>query len=74
MFRVIIAGSRDFNAKGADTCEERYAKEHGYNIRYFQADWDRYGALQVRSVMRKWHSMQMLWLRSGMEKALGPKV
>ena len=71
MFRVIIAGSRDFNdydflchimdrllsnyakediqivygmAKGADTCGECYAKEHGYNIRYFQADWDRYGA------------------------------
>lgn len=70
MFRVIIAGSRDFSdydflscvmdrllsnyaqediqivcgmAKGADTCGERYAKEHGYKIRYFQADWDRYG-------------------------------
>lgn len=30
-------------AKGADTCGERYAKEHGYKIRYFQADWNRYG-------------------------------
>ncbi|MGN0513064.1 MAG: DUF2493 domain-containing protein [Lachnospiraceae bacterium] len=70
MFRVIIAGSRDFNdydflchvmdrllsnyaqediqivcgmAKGADTCGEHYAKEHGYKIRYFKADWDCYG-------------------------------
>lgn len=70
MFRVIIAGSRDFTdyhflssvmdrllsnyeqediqivcgmAKGADTCGESYAKEHGYEIRYFQADWGRYG-------------------------------
>lgn len=30
-------------AKGADTCGERYAKEHRYKIRYFPADWDRYG-------------------------------
>lgn len=66
MFRLIIAGGRDFNnyagleksldyllknviddiqivcglAKGADRLGERYAKEHGYAIRYFPADWD----------------------------------
>lgn len=27
-------------AKGADRLGERYAKEHGYGIRYFPADWD----------------------------------
>lgn len=66
MFRVIIAGGRDFNnydglaqkldkllanvtdeiiivcgmAKGADRLGEQYAKERGYSIRYFPADWD----------------------------------
>lgn len=66
MFRVIIAGSRDFNnypglvevmdrllanvtdeiiivcgmEQGADRLGERYAKERGYAIRYFPADWD----------------------------------
>ena len=66
MFRVIIAGSRDFNnypglaqtmdrllanvtdeivivcgmAQGADKLGEQYAKERGYSIRYFPADWD----------------------------------
>lgn len=66
MFRLIIAGGRDFNnyaglqrsldhllrnviddtqivcgmAKGADRLGERYAKEHGYTIRYLPADWD----------------------------------
>jgi hypothetical protein len=69
MFKVIIAGGRDFTnynllsshmdkllanviddieivcgaAKGADSLGERYAKEHGYNVRYFFADWDMYG-------------------------------
>ncbi len=69
MFRVIIAGGRDFDnypglvqvmdrllanvtdeitvvcgmARGADTLGERYAKERGYAIRYFPADWDEYG-------------------------------
>ena len=69
MFRVIIAGGRDFNnyaglsasmdyllknvcdeiqiicgmARGADRLGERYAKERGYKIRYFPADWDTYG-------------------------------
>lgn len=69
MFRVIIAGGRDFNdynllvetmnhllsnvrdditvicgkARGADTLGERYAKEHGYAIHYYPADWKRYG-------------------------------
>lgn len=69
MFRVIIAGGRDFNdyqllrktldnllcniteeitvvcgqARGADTLGERYAKERGYSIAYFPADWKKYG-------------------------------
>lgn len=69
MFRVIIAGGRDFSdydlltktmnhllsnikdditvvcgkARGADTLGEQYAKERGFSVRYFPADWDRYG-------------------------------
>lgn len=69
MFKVIIAGGRDFNnydgltasldflfqnindeieivcgmSRGADRLGERYAKEHGYRIRYMPADWDSYG-------------------------------
>ena len=69
MFRVIIAGGRDFNnypglvdvmdrllanvtdeiivvcgmAQGADRLGERYAKERGYTVRYFPADWDNNG-------------------------------
>ena len=69
MFRVIIAGGRDFNdyqllsttmdnllrnitdeivvvcgqARGADTLGEQYAKEHGYRVDYYPADWKQYG-------------------------------
>ena len=69
MFRVIIAGGRDFKdydllvktmnhllsnvkdditvvcgkARGADTLGEQYAKEYGYSVQHFPADWDRYG-------------------------------
>ena len=69
MFRVIIAGGRDYNnyndlaktmdyllqnvtediqvisgmAHGADHLGEQYAKERGYSIRYFPADWDAHG-------------------------------
>ncbi len=69
MFRVIIAGGRDFSdynllketmdyllsnikedivvvcgmANGADTLGERYAKERGYEVLYFPADWKKYG-------------------------------
>ncbi len=69
MFRVIIAGGRDFNdysllkttmdkllanitdeitvlcgqAKGADTLGEQYAKEMGYAVSYYPANWERYG-------------------------------
>lgn len=69
MFRVIVAGGRDFSnytmlkeameallinikdniqivcgmARGADTLGERYAKEKGYDIAYFPADWMKYG-------------------------------
>jgi len=70
-FRVIIAGSRQFNnygllsakcdgilsqkrmthkiviisgtARGADTLGEQYARERGYNLRQFPADWDQFG-------------------------------
>lgn len=30
-------------ARGADTLGEQYAKERGYAVAYFPADWDRYG-------------------------------
>lgn len=30
-------------AKGADACGERYAKERGLSIHYFQAEWKKYG-------------------------------
>lgn len=69
MFRVIIAGGRDFNdyqllsatmdnllrniaeeivvvcgqARGADTLGERYARERGYKVDYYPAQWERYG-------------------------------
>lgn len=67
MFKVIIAGGRDFNnydllkrkcdvllknksdieivsgtANGADKLGERYAKENGYKIKRFPADWDKF--------------------------------
>lgn len=68
MFRVIIAGSRDFDdyallqehadymlsrqedieivsggASGADALGERYAKDRGYKLKIFPADWVKYG-------------------------------
>lgn len=69
MFRMIVAGSRDFDdyallqskldgllqdvhddiqivcgmARGADRLGERYAKEHGYPIQYFPANWEKDG-------------------------------
>lgn len=69
MFRVIIAGGRDFDdyellvksvdrwlarvrddicivcgkARGADTLGEQYAKERGYPVHYFPADWKKFG-------------------------------
>lgn len=69
MFRVIIAGGRDFTdydylekamdsllsnkngdivivcgmARGADTLGEKYAKARGYEVRYFPAEWEKYG-------------------------------
>lgn len=69
MFKVIIAGGRDFNdypllkatmdnllcnitdeiiivcgkARGADTLGEQYAKEKGYAVTYYPADWKQYG-------------------------------
>lgn len=72
MFRVIIAGTRDFNdyellkqycdymlskkvesgeqitiisggASGADALGEKYARERGYSLRLFPAQWEKYG-------------------------------
>lgn len=72
MFKVIIAGSREFDnydmlkekcdkilsrkvnegeeivivsgtARGADTLGEKYAKERGYKIERYPANWDKYG-------------------------------
>lgn len=79
MFRVIIAGGREFNdydllkktmdnvlanvrdditvvcgqARGADTLGEQYAKERGYAVQYFPADWNRYGKVAgyIRNTM-----------------------
>ena len=36
---VIISGT----AKGADTLGERYARERGFTLRQFPADWDQFG-------------------------------
>lgn len=36
---VIVCGK----ARGADSLGERYAKENGYTVRYFPADWNRFG-------------------------------
>ena len=68
MFKVIIAGGREFDnyeelckvadfklsekseievvsgtAKGADQLGEKYAKERGYALKQFPADWNRFG-------------------------------
>lgn len=36
---IIVCGK----ARGADTLGERYAKEKGYEINYYPANWDLYG-------------------------------
>lgn len=36
---IIISGG----AKGADSLGERYAKENGFKVEKYPADWDRYG-------------------------------
>lgn len=69
MFKVIIAGSRNFNnyrllceyadfklsnikddieivsghCRGADLLGERYARERGYRLKIFSAEWTQYG-------------------------------
>lgn len=68
MFKVVVAGSRNFNnynllkekldfllqnkknieivsgtARGADTLGERYAKERGYSLKRFPANWEKHG-------------------------------
>lgn len=35
----IVSGT----ARGADLLGEQYAKNHGYNIKQFPAEWDKYG-------------------------------
>lgn len=77
MFKVVIAGSRDYTdydtvkkyadivlknvadeieivsgrCRGVDMLGEKYAKERGYSIKYFPADWNRYkrAAGQIRN-------------------------
>lgn len=36
---IIVSGG----ARGADSLAERYAKEHGYELKIFNADWNTYG-------------------------------
>lgn len=36
---IVVCGK----ARGADTLGEKYAKERGYVINYFPADWDKHG-------------------------------
>lgn len=36
---IVVCGK----ARGADALGERYAKERGYTVHYFPADWNRYG-------------------------------
>lgn len=36
---VIVSG----HARGADSCAEKYAKERGYLLKVFPAQWDKYG-------------------------------
>lgn len=36
---VIISGG----AKGADSLAEKYAKDHGHELKVFYAEWDKYG-------------------------------
>lgn len=68
MYKVIIAGSRDFTdyallcsfadqvlagtqdveivsggARGTDALGERYARERGYGLKVFPADWNKWG-------------------------------
>ena len=68
MYKVIIAGTRDFSdyallrsfadqtlfgakdieivsggARGADALGERYAREHGYALKVFPAEWKKWG-------------------------------
>ena len=45
---VVIADQSDVEivsggARGADSLGERYAREHGLNVRYFPANWDLHG-------------------------------
>lgn len=36
---IILCGK----ARGADALGEKYANDHGYQVDYYPADWDRYG-------------------------------
>ena len=61
---VVVSGT----ARGADRLGERYAKEKGYQLRQFPADWDTHGRpqtgtptddRQVLSVTERWQRMPM---------------
>lgn len=44
----VLAGAEDIEivsggARGADALGERYARERGYALKVFPADWDKYG-------------------------------
>ena len=58
----IISGG----AKGADYLGERFAKENGYNLRIFKANWNKYGKKLVPLEIQKWLNMLMHLLRFGM--------
>ena len=94
MFRVIIAGTRDFKdyellksycdymlsqkaqsgeeitiisggASGADTLGEKYAKERGYNLLQFPAQWETYGRqagpIRNREMAKNADALIALW-------------
>lgn len=58
----IVSGT----ANGADKLGERYAKEYGYLLKQFPAEWARCGNLLVISETDKWLSMQIYVVCSGM--------
>ena len=55
---IIISGG----AKGADTLGERYARERGYEVRQYPADWEKYGkaAGHVRNTEMARHADALL--------------
>lgn len=105
MFRVIIAGCRDYNnyqelssfcdkvlrvkieqeesivivsghCRGADALGERYAKERGFLVELFPAEWDRYGrsAGQKRNELMAKHSDALIAVWDGVSKGTGGMI